>query len=94
MLSHVVHKVTTEFEIGKKFAVFCDVICGGNPCLSFLLRSIISTVTHLGSREAWVKFGLLAYLCRIARTEKKYRNSLKFCCVPSLLFHCIEKDNF
>jgi len=39
MLRLVVHKVTTEFEIGNKFTGFCDVICGGNPCLSFLLRS-------------------------------------------------------
>jgi len=40
MLSLVLHKVTTEFETGNKFTGFCDVICGGNPCLSFLLRSI------------------------------------------------------
>jgi hypothetical protein len=52
MLNFVVQKVTTGFETSNKFTGFSGVICGGNPCLSFLLRSLISTGTDLGSREA------------------------------------------
>jgi len=61
MLSLGLHKVTTGFETSNKFTGFSDVICEGNPCLSFPLRSLISTGIDLGSREAWIKFRLLPF---------------------------------